>query len=134
MKLAHLRIGNLIYYNGNKNELGLITAIESYIIKPKGFVKLNFRNDKTYDLDQINPIPLTKEWLFNFGFVHDTYGNFSLELNKDVFLVLYMNEIAKLQQFVSIAEHTISIKIEFIHQLQNLYFVLTETELTINKQ
>ena len=70
MEVRELRIGNLVYFNGNHNEIGVV----SEIIK-KGVTKftpykigINHRIDIYYEIDKLEPIPLTEEWLLKFGF------------------------------------------------------------------
>ena len=72
------------------------------------------------DNSEYKPIPLTEEWLLKFGF--DSmfsgagYHKNGVEIgnNHNGFYIL-----------------ATSYQIEFIHQLQNLYFALTGEELTI---
>lgn len=79
-------------------------------------------------ISDINPIPLTEEWLTKFGFV------FGIELQdfvkgKHQFIELnclcgYFSE----NDIFYYAEKT---KLKYVHQLQNLYFAITGEELTI---
>ena len=67
--------------------------------------------------EMFEPLPLTEEWLIKFGFQNYgdmTIGNayISLSINSDGF-------------------YFILTKLEYVHQLQNLYFALTGKELTI---
>lgn len=126
-----LRIGNLVYDRGDK-----ILRIDYWerkdMIAQKvvvgGFVGHPF----TEDIEFLKPIPLTEEWLLKFGFEFGMkfqdfvkgkykftqlknkilYGEFSEEG------IFYFNTITK---------------IKYLHQLQNLYFALTNEELTIKE-
>jgi len=76
------------------------------------------------DLD-IDPIPLTEEWLLKFGFVKhkttDIYPTFAKQMfnwNDGILYIIgygFMNHI------------------KHVHQLQNLYFALTGEELVVKE-
>lgn len=82
----------------------------------------------TWELKDLSPIPLTPEILEKAGFKYLEYRNkfqktgfdFQLEEQTDVddLRLLYGCE-------------NFGVRIHFVHQLQNLYFALTGTELTI---
>jgi len=131
MKATELRIGN--WYNSVKWQRPVILEITD-------IVELYYRCDGAYNDPQIDemiePIPLTELWLEKFGFK-------SIGLNGQVFEypVLMGGE----NRFVIETDcKTFYPKINFddccwygfkyVHQLQNLYFALTNTELEINKE
>jgi hypothetical protein len=66
------------------------------------------------------PIPLTEEWLFKFGF--DDLGTYGYGRG-NFHICLHENEF-----YFSINNRKVFIK--HVHQLQNLYFALTGEELT----
>jgi hypothetical protein len=72
------------------------------------------------DLDRFSGIPITEDWLLNLG------------LNNNIF---YEN-VFQIERFNLIKEEDCffysSVKIEYVHQLQNLYFALTQQELIFN--
>jgi len=80
----------------------------------------------TYEHEDIKPIPLTEEWLLKFGFElgENFYikNNVSVEIDELYLWDVFLNNGTK-------ETHLRSIK--YIHQLQNLYFALTNEELTI---
>jgi hypothetical protein len=92
-------------------------------------------DDFNFREDFFIPIPLTEEWLLKFGFKKDLDGSF-------VFGLLSMFKDKRLKQNVYIyTESTQSLsdgqwvvindlKLQYVHQLQNLYFALTGEELT----
>jgi len=109
MKASELRIGNYV-----NDSIGLIT------IGLNGNIKFAY---------VYHPIPLTEEWLLKFGFDKLDKAHFKI-IQKDIFnspftITLDENEIFKLdfQGFWY--------QLEFLHQLQNLYFALTNEELKI---
>jgi len=71
----------------------------------------------------VEPIPLTEEWLVKFGFKRSstpnqlTLGRFSYELS-------YSDLYYGLSRMG---------KCKYLHQLQNLYFALTQEELEIQQ-
>jgi len=76
-------------------------------------------------MDTIEPIPLTEEWLLKFGFTGDYLFHdieyFSLSKTNtggNYYCVYFENEYT-------------AVYIEYVHQLQNLYFALTGTELEL---
>jgi hypothetical protein len=74
---------------------------------------------------QINPIPITEEWLVRFGFEHEEteYSNFQ---NKDGVRLFFHNGVWNYSSLNTV--------IKSVHQLQNLYFALTGEELTLNEE
>jgi len=115
MKANELRIGNLV----------LLT-------------KDDFKTEKEYRLDgidiykldeseciDIKPIPLTEEWLLKFGFrksdKNDEFGGYLSPYLPNGNRVRVKNNTWQSQH--------LEVKIEYVHQLQNLYFSLTNEEL-----
>ena len=127
MKANELRIGNWINDNGYNSIIGVIDS-HYHAIQISG-------SPRMIALETIEPIPLTEEWLIKFGFDLQTddedepdnlcktyWSNDKLD---------YINYDSKENEFI-IMGYSLGIKIYFIHQLQNIYFVLTGEELTIS--
>jgi hypothetical protein len=115
MDAKELRIGNILNWN---NEKGLATP---YIIEQINELKYH---------DCFVPIELTEEWLLKFGFGEKckSAGNRWQFFNgKDWFeLYDFYDEEEKLTgKFF----YSFKFEIKYVHQLQNLYFALTGTEL-----
>lgn len=123
------RVGNLCLKYGVETEIGLIHFYDM----------MNNPNE----VRKYTPIPLTEEWLVDFGFspttcsdkpnwsdnYHDlTYYN--LELNEDKYydLSLLSSYIENEYIYVELFPYS-NPKVKFVHELQNLYFVLTRKEL-----
>jgi len=123
MEARELRIGNLIYDYNNR----LITVI-AIIKEDCYFIECN-ENHSKYLLEDINPIPLTEDWLEIFGFKYD-YGRWEKEYYNE-----YVFEIEKIPEgcilSINCGEYTEGKPFKHVHQLQNLYFALTGEELTI---
>lgn len=78
-----------------------------------------------WPIEDFDPIPLTPEWLERLGFIDDlpwAKGNFRVD-SENRFHVVDGTGYS-----VIVARN-----IEYVHQLQNLYFALTGEELTIKE-
>lgn len=111
MKANELRIGNYLKWK-DESQIAQIR----YILKEAIGLEDDIPSDLATDLDFFEPIPLTEEWLLKFGF---------RESNK--YLVKYRLGLKKRgdNYFYD------NISIQYVHSLQNLYFALTDEELTI---
>ena len=114
MKANELRIGNLIEINAPI--MDKIIVVDVYHIS-------ELKKNK----DFFQPIPLTEEWLLKFGFNKQIDGFFRKN-NSFMIEVLFHDE-----GFCVTNQGVILNHILYLHQLQNLYFALTGTELTLNK-
>lgn len=84
------------------------------------------------------PIPITEEWLLKFGFEKGNNINvpinvYSLNLNLDGIYSIIKYDVKN--KYVHLTQRGVSVylkELENIHQLQNLYFALTQKELTLN--
>lgn len=121
------RIGNLInnYYKGIEVvSVGTLNMLEQY--NPNEHQQI------------FKPIPLTEEILLKCGFkVSNTYwielngGTHHIDLhciNKVYYPILVQEPEMSSEEAQVINLH----KIQYLHQLQNLYFALTGEELTVN--
>lgn len=116
MKVEDLRIGNLVYHDGK-------------IVKVVGIDKkhVNILKDPlqkyfhVVPIDALEPIPLTDEILVNIGFKRLPWGLIIGKLlfkdhNKCTYLELEIG-------------NGLRVKVIHLHQLQNLYYSLTNKEL-----
>ena len=114
-----LRVGNLVTINetalhfdgAGKDETFCISEIKEEVVKFKGF-----HTSELYS--GIEPIPLTEEWLLKFGF-----KPFCNDWSKKALIIHTRKRGFVIKRSIPI--------IKSVHQLQNLYFALTGTELTI---
>lgn len=138
MRASELRIGNLILDQSTGKEC-TVDAIDL-----RGTM---FTEDKTYDDHQrwIKPagISLTEEWLLRFGFdPTDNYGHYFTQAQ----YVIYHCKINKISGRAAIGIATFdddgyrngfvnfAWDLQYVHQLQNLYFALTGEELTLKEK
>ena len=117
MKLNELRIGN--WYLSTKFQVPVMCEVGD-------FYEIYRRADGSSEYtvnDIFQPLPLTEEWLLKFGLTKfDSQGGYCKvtdDYNFVVFTILggYDNDVCLYT-------------IEYVHQLQNLYFALTGEELT----
>jgi len=123
MNANELRIGNLIQKNDEICEVSSIHSDSTIRI---------FNNDKTdtfgcFVLRIFNPIPLTEEWLFKFGFEKDEENEYWFWKNCVSVSVLGYIELLSFNR----QSFKTNIQLKYIHQLQNFYFALTGKELVV---
>lgn len=126
MRPEELRIGN--FYNHVKaGEIQLDAEWISYFAK---FTEL------------LEPIPLTEDWLKKMGFEQDTAlglstNTYSKQVKSDmpnwIFGLSHVLPINNWQLYLGKSQQYQVTTIEFVHQLQNLFYALTGEELTIQK-
>lgn len=109
MEAKELRIGNLVLVRTN----GKIETIK-HLYEDFGMF--------------VAPIPLTEEWLTKLGFERKQYpGNYYYWLQ-------YRGiEFTAFSPFNQVETDNLEATIEYVHQLQNLYFALTGEELEIKE-
>lgn len=142
MKAEELKIGNLFYSINHSSEVHLPVPIAFKVLTIEvDRVKAVRSNEipacveiwaefKYYD---ISPIPLNEEWLLRMGFIHDGGKGYKSPNNTEYWFFTLRNGFMP----NTIAKCSINsdgyIGVQYIHQLQNLYYALTGTELTINE-
>ena len=83
-------------------------------------------------LGNLEPIPLTQEWLLKFGFEEDSCNYYKIIENQEA--VLYIDKLDATFAYGYPYECSGGdLKLKHVHQLQNLYYALTKKELTIKK-
>ena len=148
IKANELRIGNVV----TNEEWGGFHKVQGIEVKDKGWeLKINgFVHDMNINYHNIKPIPLTKEILIACGFEeppHDTIlSGMFIYIGRDRHLSVSCLGTSNEMVFLchkgmatnAIAQDAICIhNYDFdgslsLHQLQNLYFMLTNEELEIN--
>lgn len=132
IKANELRIGNLVVksdqIHSDSPQYGQITTV--YVDKANV--------DYHYPLTWYKPIPLTEEWLLKFGFEKydeiywflPNYPSYEICPNEPLQLFLPCETTDESEYYVVKDSNC---KIQYVHQLQNLYFALTGEELTIKE-
>jgi hypothetical protein len=125
IKKTELRIGNYIDYERTTH---VVTRLLAHHVSHDWYKSIG---EDAYDTsyDSINPIPLTPEILEKCGF-----KRMSSDWRwKGIFFIYYK---ANEEVWECVIEESYASKaittIKYLHQLQNLYFALTNKELIIN--
>lgn len=118
MTAEELRIGNFVEEYGTVEIVGLRT-FKQYLEMPKIME------------DSIKPIELTEKWLKDFSFEYDgSYWRPKGCWHRYVFHQRFLfTNVLNLEPEGCIVPHA---HVYYVHQLQNLYFALTEKELKTN--
>ena len=120
-----LRIGNLVkWYDVSK-------VLELHSEKNK-FDNVYIECEESFEWTEYNklePIPLTEEWLLKFGFlIIEINGKFEATLPNFRYNI-YWNKYT--DGFLFCDGETVLINFNYVHELQNLVFVLGQRELTV---
>lgn len=134
VSVTDLRIGNLIHYNGNHEEIGKISLLVPDVIDVLSYCQINYRRDKKHWLINLHPVKITEEWLIEFGFVKKdkTWDDKSISTGlffKDRYFIENSKEGFLFCQSHYSGNCWFLKNIKYIHQLQNLFFALTGSEL-----
>ena len=121
MKSNELRLGNLFIDEKTKTIINVIGLTEQYIT-----FSGHFKNHW-----QAKPIEITEEWLLKFGFI--SYGklNPTYRLNPFIVELSILGKHYNFRKIMNKEESVLLKEIKYVHQLQNIYFSLTEKELTV---
>jgi hypothetical protein len=145
IKPEQLRIGNFVY--DDFKEVHRVESISSDAYKnwskePNVILSKINGLKGFYQSDEIEPIPLSEEWLLKFGFKKDTYeegtwihGKFCIYKSReeDVYwrqIWAYNEGIANVGWNVLDEEK----EIKFLHELQNYFYIISREELTLNEE
>ena len=142
MEANELRIGNRVVI---PEIIEKFNSGENCLIQSGGEIEITIKNfcGIFQQHDNLEPNPLTEEWLLKFGFKEDGYLHY-LIINKDISFVYSLKNtdiILDIQNSQDGLDHngheTFQLtnfhimNSQYVHQLQNLYFTLTGKELTI---
>lgn len=129
MTTRELMIGNYVMAINNYEDIFYVNCIY-------GYRDLNITSGiyKNYDttIRDIKPILLTEEWLLKFGF--DLINNeYHQSRNHELKLYWTVNKNKMIPEFNE-KRFVTGYDFKYVHQLQNLYFILTGEELTIKNK
>lgn len=127
MQAKDFRIGNLVKHDNR------VFAIDSIANEFPTLDTIEF-GVGVVDWNNIEPIQLTVGWLDGFGFEKEEEGglesyDYYLEIGDELDIYANWND-GKLR---CLSVSFLEIEINYVHQLQNLYFALTGKELEFNK-
>ena len=124
MEKKHVRIGNSLLLYGKVvkvTEIGFKN--NDYYLRVEG-------NKNGYYLDQFKPIKLFEDVLLDNGFKKRGEFWFDLYLDEITKLTLSWHPDGRIDFEISINKNTFDIShIKYLHQLQNLHFILANKEL-----
>lgn len=131
MKASEFRIGNLVWddYSGEMQVAGIYEKVSIDLRKSESLPIGAFL------LKNVQPLPLTPEWLERFGFVAREwreardYKPGGLPVYERGMILMFVPE-----GMCQVRGGFIDPKIEYVHQLQNLYFALTGSELILDSK
>lgn len=126
MKGIELRIGNLVQFKNEFYHIASIGSDETIRLKCEDSTHRSYYHGTIgcYKISWVQPIPLTEEWFVKFGFEKTSLHYFK----KDGIIILSEDD------FFECLLGSVVVKLQYVHQLQNLYFNLTGEELTIGGQ
>lgn len=146
IKVTELRIGNLVYAGTDEEDKPFPCRVDCIL----QYDVIIWSGNKTH-LDYVDPIPLTPEWLEKCGFsylkvdgivsigdfsddepVGDTH-NWTLKVKANERQGGFDFEIVKWGDGpYTFVNQWLRIRIQYVHELQNIYHALTGSELIIN--
>ncbi len=130
MKANELRIGN--YVNHNSETIQIQSIISTISAVNMIFYEISGDRNSEIGLENIQPIPLTEEWLLKFGFKESNATGYNGCYNVGLgYYVQFMANAVTLFKETDDNKLILLTGFEYVHQLQNLYFALTGEELTI---
>lgn len=129
MLLNELRVGNIVMVFPKPGETVLLriqeihkeTVVGEFYKSPGFYMRVSYKD--------LSPLEFSDEWLIKAGFVKDENawslkkGNIICTLKPEIALVVVQRDekVVKLN----------GAQIDYLHQLQNLFFVLAGTDLSI---
>jgi hypothetical protein len=127
MKANELRIGNLIFDAECEPNVFKVEEIKKHI----GFENWIFYRNGSIKAKEVEGIPLNEEWLKKFGFEPSNEKDKYYFLGNNIAVSCADNKI-KFIMGNFICSLVLS-EIQYVHQLQNLFYCLTNQELTIKE-
>jgi len=123
MKAEELRIGNLVHQRFEQRSPSGFNYVYSVREVNVAGLERCLKGISDYE-----PIPLTEEWFVKFGFISCKSSNEEDKVIDYWKNILYFDRVKDLIRINGVEIYT---EIDYVHQLQNLYFALTGEELTI---
>lgn len=129
MKSKELRVGNWV---NHKNENGSYNLLVGEISTRGISVKFN-GGGWLLTYDEISPITLNEDTLLKLGFEKVVRDNELYFLKGDCFELHQFNQYGHFSYTCgdNLKGNFVSIRVDSLHQLQNLYFALTDKELDV---
>lgn len=138
MKANELRIGNYIkqikYLNGDCNEFRKVASVNK-----EGFLNVEVLGGdtmKSHPIEWFVPISISEEILLKCGYKFyngKTEGDLCMDFGGKLDIDFINEKIQVKSHYEEYSMYRPIYEIKYLHQLQNLYFALTGTELDTSK-
>jgi hypothetical protein len=133
MKARELRIGNFIDYEKTTH---IVQSLDRWHINSYWIKDVEGEELYRHPISQTEPIPLTEEWLLKLGFEFDVKIEYAIGIESVRYYKLNsikigIEESGKMEWYHSYQQAIV--KLRYVHQLQNLFYSLTGTELSLAK-
>ena len=139
MRTADLRLGNFVgiketalHADGCNHSEAIfeIEEIKKDVVQFKGYHANEYYKD-------LNPIPLTEQWLLDFGFKDEGGDDYVVTKGEHTLLLTVEKDSIRVY-LISLygtynSKYTFLKSIIYVHQLQNLYFALFQEELILKE-
>lgn len=127
MNAQELRIGNVIHYEAeddNNQPVKYINVVdgEDICLMSGAYAEMH------------SPIPLTDQWLIDFGFTQNGGAGWKSPHSDLHFYWSLRNGFCPRFYETNTTDADKVIGVQYVHQLQNLYFALTGEELELKKK
>jgi len=131
MEANELRLGNLVTYDSSIHTIEELYSIDSGCVTLKDHDPIEKDSGEIYCTD-LYGIPITEELLLKNGFekINHINGNSFYSLKRKV-KRHFINKIPSIRihgTYTMVGSDTVVYNLDYLHQLQNLYFALTNTE------
>jgi hypothetical protein len=141
IELKSLRLGNLVF--DDENKIMKVARIETkqYTEWNNGdefsIVIEDILKQNSYYQSLINGIPITEEWLLKLGFNKQYQKGFiGIDVHNSDFVLTAPKVMGEWQEGYAYQYYAGNVpkfrELKYIHQLQNLFYSITEVELTLN--
>ena len=126
IKENELRLNNLVMVNYKTDLLSKVTWIQEGSINVIFDRQPDLVNGIVCSVNDLISIPLTEEWLIKFGFKKTWFGYENISTGIEIEPL----ENGDYTICINANEYHIGENFKYVHQLQNIYFALTNRELS----
>lgn len=130
IKENELRLNNLVMVNYKTDLLSKVTWIQEGSINVIFDRQPDLVNGIVCSVNDLISIPLTEEWLIKFGFKKTWFGYENISTGIEIEPL----ENGDYTICINANEYHIGENFKYVHQLQNIYFALTNKELELIKE
>ena len=127
MKINELRVGNLVTYGEGIYDGGPITAIAAGVI----WVMNEDLSSKRVPLKDAQAIKLNEYWLrqFDFKAINTPHRGINFLRFDSTGIYVTTDTTTDQKRFSLVIKDYVVGQVEYVHELQNLFYALTKTEL-----